>query len=55
MSLAAVGLILGHAAIFGVAFIAAALALASVFFTPTVELKEQGSVEEAPAALVSAD
>ena len=41
-------------AVFVIAFIGAALSLASVFFAPTVELKEQDSVEENPA-LVSAD
>ena len=41
-------------AVFVIAFIGAALSLVSVFFAPTVELKEKGSVEESPA-LLSAD
>jgi MFS family permease len=41
-------------AVFVIAFIAAALSLVSVFFAPTVELKEKPAVDES-AALVSAD
>ena len=41
-------------AVFGIAFVAAALALASVFFTPNLDLKEQASAEET-SPLVSAD
>jgi len=42
------------AAVFVIAFLAAALALVSVFFAPKMELKEKPSVEDNPA-LVSAD
>ncbi|HEU0295478.1 MAG TPA: MDR family MFS transporter [Anaerolineales bacterium] len=41
-------------AVFAIAFIAAALALASVFFVPKLELKDKPAAEESPA-MVSAD
>jgi EmrB/QacA subfamily drug resistance transporter len=41
-------------AVFVIAFVTAALALASVFFAPKIELEEQGSTEEVPSP-VSAD
>ena len=42
-------------AVFVIAFIAAALALVSVFFTPKMELKEKPAAAEESPALVSAD